>query len=95
MNRNSKTYKCTAILCMLITLTLGVAKASAAGQQVKAASHPAQFTQDECNQLASASASPALANVKCGDNSSDMLLVLLLIVLLCAVAAAASDPGPR
>jgi len=99
MNRNSRLHRYTTVLCVCITLLLGVSKAIADTQQnrltLPVSEQPVPFTQQECNQLASTSSEPTLADIQCGD-SGDIALGILAVILICgllAAAAASSSSG--
>lgn len=96
MNRSSKLYRHTAMLCVCITFLLGVGKAVAGSQQgdlaLPVSGQPVPFTQDECNQLASIPSQPTLASLQCGDDSGDALLIVFAVIGLLVLIAAAAAP---
>jgi hypothetical protein len=94
MNRNSRLHRHTAVLCVFITLLLGVSKALASNQQGRLtlpdSEQPVPFTQQECSQLVSLSSEPTLADLQCGDDSADVVLGVLAVFFICCLVAAAA-----
>lgn len=95
MNRSSRLYRHTAMLCVCITFFLGVGKAVAGKQQCELADSasrvPTPFTQIECDQWTSVPSQP-FESLRCGDDSGDVALTLLVVLLCIGLLAAAAAP---
>lgn len=92
MNHSLSLWRHTAIVCACLTFLLGgdsaVANAVEVNMAIPISEKPVPFTQEECNQLASAAEEVELASLQCGGDAE--IYVLLFLLFIIAMAAAKS-----